>query len=60
MKSVPYVSVIGSIVYDQICTHTNLIFIISMFGEFQRNSRIGHSKSVKKSYDICNEQKTSC
>jgi hypothetical protein len=34
MKSVPYTSHVGSIMYAQICTHADLAFITKMIGKF--------------------------
>jgi hypothetical protein len=34
MKSVPYASAIGSLMYAQVCTHPNIAFATVMFGRF--------------------------
>jgi hypothetical protein len=34
MKSVPYASVVGSIMYAQVCTHPDLAFVTGLVGKF--------------------------
>jgi hypothetical protein len=42
MKSIPYVSAVGSIMYAQVCTHPDLSFVIGLLGRFQSNPEIKH------------------
>jgi hypothetical protein len=42
MKSVPYVSAVGSLIYVQVCTRPNLAFVTGMLGRYQKNSGISH------------------
>jgi len=48
MKTIPYASVVGSIMYAQVCTRSDLAFITGMLGIYQSNPRIDHWKAVKK------------
>jgi hypothetical protein len=48
MKSVPYASAVGSLMYDQICTRPDLPFVIGMLGRYQKNSGISHWNGIKK------------
>jgi hypothetical protein len=48
MKSVPYASAVGSIMYAQVCTRPDLAFITGMLGRFQSNPGLDHWKAVKK------------
>jgi hypothetical protein len=42
MKSIPYVSAVGSIMYVQVCTHPDLSFVIGLLERFQSNPEIKH------------------
>jgi hypothetical protein len=42
MKSTPYTSAVESLMYAQVCTHPNLIFVTGMLGRYQKNSGIYH------------------
>ena len=48
MKSVPYASAVGSIMYAQVCTRPDLAFITGVLGRYQSNPGIDHWKAVKK------------
>jgi hypothetical protein len=48
MKSVPYASAVGSLMYAQVCTCTDLAFVIGMLGRYQKNSGISHWNGIKK------------
>jgi hypothetical protein len=48
MKSIPYASAIGSIMYAQTFTRPDLSFTIGMLGIFQINLGAEHWKAVKK------------
>jgi hypothetical protein len=37
MKVVPYTSVVGSLMYAQVCTHPDLAFVTRMLGRYQKN-----------------------
>jgi hypothetical protein len=48
MKSVPYASAIGSLMYAQVCTHPDLAFVTEMLGRYQKNPGVGHWNGIKK------------
>jgi hypothetical protein len=37
MKSVPYASAVGSLMYAQVCTRPDLAFVIGMLDRYQKN-----------------------
>jgi hypothetical protein len=48
MKSVPYASTFGSLMYAQVCTRPGIAFATEMFGRFQKNPGPDHWKGIKK------------
>lgn len=38
MKRIPYASVVGSLMYAQVCTHTDITNVVSTLGRFQSKS----------------------
>jgi hypothetical protein len=48
MKTVPYASAVGSIMYAQVCTRPDLAFVTGMLGRYQSNPGPDHWKAVKK------------
>ena len=48
MKSVPYASTIGSIMYAQVCTRQDLAFTTGMLGRYQSNPGRAHWIGAKK------------
>ena len=48
MKSVPYASTIGSIMYAQVCTRQDLAFTTGMLGRYQSNPGKDHWVATKK------------
>jgi hypothetical protein len=48
MKSVPYASAVGSLMYAQVCTCPDLAFVTGMLGRYQKNSDISHWNGIKK------------
>jgi hypothetical protein len=42
MKSIPYASAVESIMYVQVCTRPDLIFVTRLLGRFQSNLGIKH------------------
>jgi hypothetical protein len=42
MKSVLYVSAVGSLMYDQVCTRTDLAFMTGMLDRYQKNLGVSH------------------
>jgi hypothetical protein len=48
MKSVPYASAIGRLMYAQVCTRPDLAFVTEMLGRYQNNPGISHWNGIKK------------
>jgi Reverse transcriptase (RNA-dependent DNA polymerase) len=42
MKSVPYASAVGSIMYAQVCTRPDLAYIVGMLGRYMSNPDLDH------------------
>ena len=47
MKGIPYASVIGSIMYEMLCTRPDVCLAISMAGRYQSNPGVEHLTTVK-------------
>ena len=48
MKNIPYASVVGSLMYAQVCTRPDIAFIVGMLGRYQSNPSIDHWRAAKK------------
>lgn len=48
MKNNPYASIVGSLMYAQVCTRPDIAFIVGMLGRYQSNPGIDHWKAAKK------------
>ncbi|XP_057952464.1 secreted RxLR effector protein 161-like [Malania oleifera] len=48
MKDTPYVSIVGSMMYAQMCTRPDISFAVGMLGRYQSNLGIIHWKVAKK------------
>jgi hypothetical protein len=48
MKSIPYASAVRSLMYAQVCTHTDLAFVTGMLDRYQKNPGISHWNGIKK------------
>jgi hypothetical protein len=48
MKSVPYASAVGSLIYAQVCTHPDLAFVTGMLDKYQKNPGVSHWNGIKK------------
>jgi len=48
MESIPYASVVGSLMYLQNCTRLNISFAIGILGRYQSNPVMDHWKATKK------------
>lgn len=48
MKSIPYAYAVGSLMYAQTCTRSDISFVIGMLGQYQSNSGMDHWKALKK------------
>ena len=47
-KRIPYTSTVGSILYAQVCTRSDITYVVRMLGRYQSNPYIEHWKTVKK------------
>ena len=48
MEGIPYASVVGSLMYAQTCTRSDISFTVGMLGRYQSKSRMNHWKVTKK------------
>ncbi|XP_075083279.1 secreted RxLR effector protein 161-like [Nicotiana tabacum] len=48
MESIPYSSIVGSLMFAQTCTRPDISFAVGMLGRYQSNPGIDHWKAVKK------------
>ncbi|XP_047267745.1 secreted RxLR effector protein 161-like [Capsicum annuum] len=48
MKAIPYASIVGSLMYVQICTRPGINFAVGMLGRYQSNPGMDHWKAAKK------------
>ena len=48
MKTIPYASIVGSLMSAQICTRPDIAFIVGMLGRYQSNSGSDHWRVAKK------------
>jgi hypothetical protein len=48
MKTVPYASAFGSLMYAQLCTRPDFAFMTGMLDRYQKNPYISHWNGIKK------------
>ena len=48
MRTIPYSSLVGSLMYAQVSTHPNIAFVVGMLGRYLSNPRSQHWKAAKK------------
>ncbi|XP_057990593.1 secreted RxLR effector protein 161-like [Hevea brasiliensis] len=48
MEKIPYSCAIGSLMYAQVCTRSDMAFAISVLGRYLNNPRWSHWKVAKK------------
>ncbi|TYK14596.1 Retrovirus-related Pol polyprotein from transposon TNT 1-94 [Cucumis melo var. makuwa] len=48
METIPYASIVGSLLYAQTCTRPDISFAVSMLGRYQSNLGMDHWKAAKK------------
>ncbi|GAA0161871.1 hypothetical protein LIER_18089 [Lithospermum erythrorhizon] len=48
MQKIPYASVVGSLMYAQVCTRPDITFIVGVLGRYLSNPNIDHWKVVKR------------
>ena len=47
IENIPYALAIGSLIYAQVCTHSNITDIVGMLGKYLSNTRMVHWKETK-------------
>jgi hypothetical protein len=60
IKSVPYASAVGSLMYAQVCTSPDLAFVTGMLGRYQKNPSVSYWNGIKKDLRYIQTQMTSC
>ena len=48
MKDIPYASLVGSLMYAQVCTRPDISFAVGMLGRYQSNPGLDHWKAANK------------
>ncbi|XP_075111825.1 secreted RxLR effector protein 161-like [Nicotiana tabacum] len=48
MKDIPYASLVGSLMYAQVCTRPDIAFAVGMLGRYQSNPGLDHWKAGKR------------
>ncbi|KAD6796559.1 hypothetical protein E3N88_07455 [Mikania micrantha] len=48
IRMIPYASVVGSLMYAQVCTRPDIAYIAGMLGRYQTNPGLDHWKAAKK------------
>ncbi|KAG7564293.1 Integrase catalytic core [Arabidopsis suecica] len=48
MQKYPYASLVGSLMYAQVCTRPDISHAVGMLGRFQSNTGLAHRKATKK------------
>ena len=48
MQKIPYTSALGSLMYAQVCTCSDIVFIVGMLGRCMSNLGVGHWKAAKR------------
>ena len=47
IENIPYALAIGSLIYAQVCTHSNITDIVGMLGKYLSSTRMVHWKETK-------------
>ena len=50
MNKVPYLSVVGSLIYVMMCTRSDICHVVGMANRYQSNPSQTHWKAIKKIY----------
>jgi hypothetical protein len=48
MESIPYASVVGNLMYAQVCLRPDITYAVGMLGRYQSNPGMEHWNSAKK------------
>jgi hypothetical protein len=60
MQMIPYASVVGSLMYAQVCTRPDIAYITGMLGRYLSNPGMDHWRAAKKGLAIFEENKRLC
>ena len=52
MKDIPYDSSVGSLIYAQMSTRPDIVYVVGLLGRYQSNSGMEHWKLAFKVQDI--------
>ena len=47
MQKIPYASIVGSLMYAQVCAHLDIAFIVGMLDGYMSNPGVEHWKTAK-------------
>ena len=42
MRDIPYASIVGSLMYAQVCTRPDIAYAVEALGRYQSNPRVDH------------------
>ena len=48
MQKIPYSSVVGSLMYAQVCTRPDIAFIVGVLGRYSKDPGMHHWKAAKR------------
>jgi len=48
MQKIPYASTIGSLMYAQVCTRPDIVYIVGVLGKYLSNPGMDHWKASKR------------
>ncbi|XP_075080017.1 secreted RxLR effector protein 161-like [Nicotiana tabacum] len=48
MKNIPYAYVVGRLIYAQVCTRPDIVFVVGMLRRYQSNPGLDHWRTAKK------------
>ena len=60
MKTIPYASVVGSLMYAQVCMRPDIAFIVNVLGRYSSNLGYDHWIAVKKVMRYLQERRVLC
>ena len=60
MEKVPYASAVGSLMYAQVCTRPDIVFVVNALGRYLSNLGLNHWKAVKKVMRYLQVPRTIC
>ena len=58
MQKIPYASAVGSLMYAQVCTRSDIAYIVGVLGRYLSNPGMDHWKAAKR--DMRYLQRTKC